>query len=165
MGPALFLFGVAAVSLHQQWRWLAGIAAVIGLLWVWRIVRTHRLASSMAQIDAMGGVEFERYLVRLFKKLGYKSRHVGGGGGDFGADVIAEKGGVKVAVQAKNYASGKVGNDAVQQAIAGATYHHCDEAMVVTNARFTRAAKEQAEKSTLKVILWDREVLQQILSR
>ena len=163
-GLAVFLIGVAAVSMHRHWPWLAVGGAVIALLWIVHLVKGLRLASTMARIDAMNGVEFERYLVRLFKKLGYKARHVGGSG-DFGADLIVEKDGMKVAVQAKNYESGKVGNDAVQQAIAGATYHACEEAMVVTNARFTRAAREQAERSTLKVILWDRRVLEQLLSR
>jgi restriction system protein len=159
----VFLIAVAAVSMHQHWPWLAGICALIGLLWIVKLARTRRLASTMAQIDAMSGVEFERYLVKLFKKLGYKAQHVGGSE-DFGADVIVEKGGMKVAVQAKNYQSGRVGNDAVQQAIAGATYHGCEEAMVVTNALYTKAARLQAEKSTLPVILWDRHTLEQILA-
>ena len=66
-------------------------------------------------------------------------------------------------MQAKNYDAGKVGNDAVQQAIAGAMYYQCHEAMVVTNNRFTLAAKRQAKRSSLPVTLWNRIDLGKIL--
>lgn len=142
-----------------------GVAAgLVALLWLIRLFKRLRLASTLSEIDAMGGHEFERYLVRLFRRLGYRAENVGGNGGDFGADLILEKDGVKIAVQAKNYTCGRVGNDAVQQAIAGATYYDCQEAMVVTNARFTRAAKEQAGRcSVFPVTLWNRNDLKQVL--
>ena len=39
------------------------------------------------------------------------------------------------AVQCKLY-QGKVGNSAVQEAVAGKSYYDCDEAMVITNSVF-----------------------------
>jgi len=119
----------------------------------------------MAQIDEMGGIEFEKFLVRFFKRAGYKTTHMGGSGGDFVAELFLEKKGEKTAVQAKNYTGSKVGNDAVQQAVAGASYYDCESAMVITNSTFTSAAKKQAEGSNINVILWDRRELTKAIAR
>ncbi len=162
LGLTLFLIATVALLYDEYWPWLVAGGSVISVSWVIVWWRRRRLARSMAEIDKMTGLQFERYLVRLFRKLGYIAKHQGGSG-DFGADLIVQKSGIKVAVQAKNYNSGTVGNDAVQQAIAGATYHGCQEAMVVTNAQFTKAARQQADKSTLPVILWDRASLTRLL--
>jgi HJR/Mrr/RecB family endonuclease len=163
IGLTLFLVAVVVVVLRDHWPWLVGAAAVLVGAWIWWFLARRGVAVGLAEIDAMSGAEFERYLVRLFRELGFGARHVGGGGGDFGADLIIEQGTLKIAVQAKNYESGRVGNDAVQQAIAGATYYGCQQAMVVTNSSFTRAAREQAARSTLPVVLWGRKQLAQAI--
>lgn len=106
-------------------------------------------------IDAMTGLEFEYFLAKLFQKKGYQTR-VTKGSGDFGIDVIADNGIVRIGIQAKCY-SGNVGNDAVQQAAAGCLYYGLDRAMVITNSYFTVAAIQQAKSS--KVTLWNRDML------
>ncbi len=173
-GGSLLVVAVAGVAGYLAWCHRALIeaytphlliaGATVIVFWFYRVVRRHRIASTLSEIDAMDGHEFERFLVRLFRRLGYRARNVGGQGGDFGADLIVEKDGARIAVQAKNYLSGRVGNDAVQQAIAGATYYDCQEAMVVTNAMFTRAASEQAKGCSLfPVTLWNRRDLERII--
>jgi len=165
IGLAVFLLGVIAYVMRDHWPWLAGAGAAVAIAWIWWLASRRRLARSMAEIDAMGGHEFERYLARAFRKLGYGARLVGEGGSDFGADIVIERRGIRVAVQAKNHVGGaRVGNDAVQQAIAGATYYKCRCAMVVTNSRFTRAAHAQAAASeAIPVILLGRRELELIL--
>lgn len=141
-----------------------GAAAVVLLLVFFRAAGKHRLASSLKEIDAMDGHEFERFLGRLFSRMGYRAQVVGASGSDFGADLIIEKDGVPIAVQAKNYDSGKVGNDAVQQVIAGTTYYDCKAALVVTNSFYTKAAVEQARKcAVFPVTLWNRRDLEKVL--
>jgi restriction system protein len=143
---------------------LGGLGLFLLVLWLLHLARRQRLASTLAEIDAMGGHEFERYLGRLFRRLGYRVRNVGSGGGDFGADLVIEREGIRIAVQAKNYLHGRVGNDAVQQAIAGASYYDCQEAMVVTNALYTKAAFDQATHCSLvPVTLWSRKDLERVL--
>ncbi|MCP4601293.1 MAG: restriction endonuclease [Proteobacteria bacterium] len=154
--------GVAWIY-RDYWRWYVAGSAAVAVIWLFIYAKRHRIASTMSEVDRMTGVEFERFLVKLFKRLNYKARHVGASSGDFGADLIVEKAGVKIAVQAKNYDSNRVGNDAVQQAIAGASYYDCAEAMVVTNSAFTKAAKQQAEGSNLPVSLWDRKILEKAI--
>lgn len=164
IGLVILLLIAAAYALREHWEWVAAGALAVAAIWAWLMIRRRRLAATMEEIDAMGGHEFETYLVKVFRKMGYRAKNVGAKGGDFGADLVVERGGVRTAVQAKNYDKGRVGNDAVQQAIAGATYYKCERAMVVTNSRFTRAAHEQAQGSEIiPVALWGRKELEEIL--
>lgn len=91
----------------------------------------------------MDGHDYEYAVARYLKSIGYTGTKVTKGSGDFGVDVLANKGGHKYAVQCKYYSS-PVGVAAVQEAVAGKVYYGCDRAMVVTNSTFTKAAWELA---------------------
>ncbi|MBN2526417.1 MAG: restriction endonuclease [Deltaproteobacteria bacterium] len=146
--------------------WLVGAMAVLFVLLIY-LVRQWEHNRTMAHVDELSGHQFERYLKKVFQASGYKARVVGTEGADFGADLIVEKDGIRFAVQAKNYdrTVHKVGNDAVQQAIAGATYYKCERAMVVTNGGFTKAAKQQALASEIiPVTLVSRDKLKRMIA-
>ena len=146
--------------------WLAGAMAVLFVLLIY-LARQWEHSRSMDHVDAMSGHQFERYLKKVFQASGFKAKLIGMEGADFGADLIVEKDGIRYAVQAKNYDRNvhKVGNDAVQQAIAGATYYKCEQAMVITNAGFTKAAKQQALASDIiPVTLVARDKLKQMIA-
>lgn len=83
---------------------------------------------------------------------------------DFGIDVIATRSGRRIGVQVKRY-DGTVGNGAVQQAIAGAGHHGCALAAVVTQSRFTAAARAQAASANPPVLLVDRGGLDELCRR
>jgi len=155
----------AAAILHPLRRQLVVVGVVLGFSWFLYLYRKYRLASTMAEIDQMTGKQFEKFLARLFKRHGYRTVHVGAKGSDYGADLVVEKDNHKIAVQAKNYDTGRVGNDAVQQAVAGASFYDCEAAIVVTNSMFTRAAKQQAAGSNVPVSLWDRNTLRKALRK
>lgn len=120
---------------------------------------------TLREIDAMSGEEFEHYVARLFRSLGYKAQ-VTKTSGDYGADVIATRflrgKSEKIAIQCKRY-RGKVGISAVQEVIGAKAYYSANKAYVVTNNYYTEAAKNLACRS--KVILWDRDTLQARLSK
>jgi restriction system protein len=117
------------------------------------LLEKHRLAASgINDIDRMGGETFEKYLEVLFEKLGYKvhrTRLVG----DYGADLVIARDGVKTVVQAKRYES-RAGVKAVQEAVAAKGYYDCDNSMVVTNSFYTNQAVELARRN--RVELWNR---------
>ncbi len=110
---------------------------------------------SMQEIDKLSGREFELYLEKVFKGLGWYVK-VTPASGDQGADLILMKFGKRTAVQAKHYKK-PVDNKAVQQVVAAKAYYGCKAAMVVTNNYFTESAKKLARAN--KVELWDRERL------
>jgi restriction system protein len=82
------------------------------------------------------GEDFEVFVSEQLEDSGWRVRHTGGSG-DQGADLVAEKDGVCVAVQCKLYAQ-PVGNKAVQEALAAQRYYATDHAAVISNAAFTQ---------------------------
>jgi HJR/Mrr/RecB family endonuclease len=122
----------------------------------------HTALNKKATVDdtnEMDGIEFEKFLKRLFENMGYLVQ-LTKASGDQGADLILEKRGYKVVVQAKCYSS-TVGNSAIQQAFAAKTYYKCQDAIVVTNNYFTSSAQELA--TTNNVDLFDRDKLSDLL--
>ncbi len=71
--------------------------------------------------------------------------------GDQGADIIAQKGKMKLVVQCKNYESA-VGNDAVQQIIAAKSFFDATIAAVVSKSGFTKSAIQLAEKTNVLLL-------------
>jgi len=116
---------------------------------------------SLIDIDVMGGDEFEKFISMIFTKMGYVS-NVTQHTRDFGVDVIAEKNGVKIAIQAKCY-SGSVSPSAIQEIVAGMKYYNCQKGIVVTNSFFTKAAIELAQSNSIQ--LWDRNILDETISK
>jgi restriction system protein len=108
----------------------------------------------------MTGREFERFLAEVFREHGYEVKTTGGVR-DQGVDLIVARGGARIAIQAKGYVGYSVGNDAVQQAHAGCSYHHCHRSAVVTNARFTTAARMLAERVGCRLI--DRDSIPELI--
>ncbi len=144
------------IGLIAVWPIFALIALVVVAKFIYRCYEYRRLAASgILDIDKMDGRTFEKYLEVLFKKLGYKvlrTRYVG----DYGADLVTEKNGIKTIIQAKRY-KGKVGVKAVQEAVAAKGYYDCTKSMVVTNSQYTKQAIKLARANG--VILWDRQDL------
>lgn len=89
------------------------------------------------------GVPFEQFLVAVFWEHGYQVSTTKTSG-DQGIDLILSHGPRRIAVQAKGYVGGTVGNGAVQEAHTGKFFYNCHTAAVITNSTFTRAARELA---------------------
>jgi restriction system protein len=92
---------------------------------------------------------YEQFVADLLGHDGWSTR-LTRASGDQGIDVVAQRGNVKAVIQCKLY-SQPVGNSAVQEVMGGRAYENANIAAVVTNAGFTRAARELA--STAGVLL------------
>lgn len=104
----------------------------------------------VASLDSLTGIEFEQFLATLFERQGYSVRFTPTSG-DFGADLLLEKSGETIAVQAKRY-SGTVGVDAIQQVVAAKAHYKCQQAWVVTTSNFTHNAKSLAKSNRVVLI-------------
>ncbi len=110
--------------------------------------RIERAASRGRAGDAgrfepgMPPVEYERLCALLLRRAGWEAR-VTAAGGDQGTDVLARRGRRSLVLQCKLYGR-PVGNRAVQQVAAARAHHRADYAAVVSNADFTRRARELA---------------------
>ncbi len=115
------------------------------------IKRNRLLSADVSRIYNMDGIEFENCCIEHFKKLGYKAEPTATSG-DFGADILLRKNGRLTVVQCKRYKD-KVGVSAVQEVVGALGYYKADSAMVITNSRYTPAARELAKANNVE--LWD----------
>jgi restriction system protein len=106
--------------------------------------------SGIEEIDKMDGRTFENYLGSLFKYHGYNVV-ITQVSGDYGADLIIEKDGRKIVVQAKRY-NKNVGIAAIQQVHAAIAFYKANEAWVVTNSGYTEAAHRLAKSNKVRLI-------------
>jgi len=137
------------------------VVTVMVLLWLsvrrdrFRAMRQRRrdlkyLTSGIAAIDQMSGVEFEEFVSAQLRTRGWNVTHTASTG-DYGVDLIAKKDGTCMAVQCKRLAKA-VGVAAVQQVVSGALHHGCNQAVVVTNQGFTKAARQLADTHRCRLV-------------
>lgn len=156
---ALFFFTLAWIGDAGLRSLVAVVIACLSIVW-WSKEKSNwqKICSvELADVDNMTGHDFEQYVGKLMARLGYRTE-VTKGSGDNGVDIIAERDGIRWAVQCKRQQS-NVARDAVSDAVAAtlSTLFNCSRAMVVTNGYFSRAA-EQYGKST-NCMLVDRNIL------
>jgi len=101
---------------------------------------------------------FEKRVAFILMMRNYINVELTSKSGDYGVDILAEKDGIKYAVQCKFY-SAPVGVKAVQEASSGKSFYAAHVAVVATNSTFTANAKVLADKDA--VVLWDGEILEQ----
>lgn len=107
---------------------------------------------SATQSDATG-LAFEQEVESSLRALGFSTEGTSATG-DFGIDVIAEKAGLRYAIQCKDPAT-PVGVKAVQEAAAGRRVYKSDYACAVSRTGFTRAAHELAFENSVLLVSFE----------
>lgn len=120
------------------------------------------LDAEMLTVDSMGGHEFEHYCADILRRIGFVNVEVTQGSGDQGVDVLAEKDGIRYAIQCKCYSS-DLGNKPVQEVNAGKVIYKCHIGVVITNRYFTAGGKQAADATG--VLLWDRDKLKTFIQQ
>lgn len=115
---------------------------------------------TIEDIDFLAGYDFERLLKKVYEKMGYNVIHTPLAG-DQGADLIIEKFGEKIVIQAKRESS-KISNKAVQEAAAAKKYYNAQKGMVITNNYFTKSAEDLAKANG--IILINRDALKNLIA-
>lgn len=99
----------------------------------------------------MPGSSFEAAAADLLRDQGYDVDEVGGTG-DYGADLIAEKGGRRWTVQVKRQST-PVSREAVSDAVAAKEYYNCTDSMVITShSSFTSGAQQLASDADCELV-------------
>ncbi len=111
--------------------------------------------AEQGRVDLMYGSSFEHYVGEVMRSSGYRVKHVGGTD-HFGADLLAEREGVRSVVQTKCYV-GSVGVQAIQEVVAAQAHYLANHAIAVTNSSFSSPAVRLACSN--QVELWDRNKL------
>ncbi len=160
----LLVAGGAWLAVAPHDRMLATVVVAFGTVAYayWRLTvgsgGTRWLELRPEQLDELSGLEFEQWVMAVLAH-NRLSPTATATTGDFGVDIIAEYRGLKFGVQAKKRKGKNVGNAAVQQVNAGCDYYGCDLAVVVTQSKFTSAAKAQAERLVRPCLLLGRDEL------
>jgi restriction system protein len=154
---------IGFLTLWPLWLAVAGLGLLSALAKrLPDILETRRLRrAGVEDMDRMTGLQFEKFLAGAMARAGYKIQrtpHVG----DYGADLIVTKDGVRTAVEAKRHRR-SVGVEAVRAVAASRDYYECDKAMVITTSHYTKPARRQARAS--RVILWDRADLVELVTQ
>jgi restriction system protein len=121
-------------------------------------VLEYEMALDEASVDApsdeysaqMSGVEFELMVERILSSAGAKVTRTPVSG-DQGVDLLAECRGLTIAIQCKRCAT-RIGNKAVQEVSAGRAYYSADRAWVVSDAPFTKSARQLAGSLDVELI-------------
>ena len=102
-------------------------------------------------VNYMSGTEFEHFMADVFKKQGYVVETTPGSG-DQGVDLLLTIDDRYIAVQLKRYSAKPVGNDAVQEVVAGMFHYRAKEAWVITTTSFTKKAVQLAKSTRVRLI-------------
>lgn len=116
---------------------------------------------NIGHLDYFTGYEFEKFLEKLFVKIGYEV-FLTKLSNDQGADLILKKHHETVVVQAKRY-NDTVGNKAIQEVIASIRHYNANRAMVVTTNYFTNSAIRLAESNDVELV--DRDKLGYLIQK
>lgn len=116
---------------------------------------------SIDDLDLITGYEFEHFLKTLFEKMGYKVEHTKLSG-DQGGDLMANKFGEKLVIQAKRCIN-KVNNKAIQEVVAAIKHYKVDRGMVITTSEFTPSAIQLANSNNIELI--DRHKLEKLIRK
>lgn len=110
--------------------------------------------SELSIIDQMEGYVFEHWCADALEHIGFTHVEITPSSGDHGVDVLAQKDGIKYAIQCKRYSS-DLGNTPVQEVHAGKDMYRCHVGVVITNQHFTAGAQKLADVTG--TLLWDRD--------
>ncbi|MBX9931506.1 MAG: restriction endonuclease [Methylobacterium sp.] len=99
------------------------------------------------------GIAYERFCVARLLKAGWRAWPTQASG-DQGADIVAERDGLRLIIQCKRYGK-PVGNAAVQEAAAACRFWSGDHAAVVSNAGFTPSARKLAAATDVLLLHHD----------
>jgi restriction endonuclease Mrr len=108
-----------------------------------QIARWQKVQQLMdTNFEEINPYKFEHFIADLLTRMGYKTR-VTPATGDFGADVIAEKGRQRVLVEVKKFGiRQRISPALVQRALGALTHHRAHKAIFVTTSDFSNKARQ-----------------------
>jgi HJR/Mrr/RecB family endonuclease len=105
---------------------------------------------SLDKLREMSPVEFERFIARLFRNMGYQVKETATTG-DEGIDLLVSKGARTGVVQCKRY-RGNVGQPVVRDLYGAMIHNRADEAFLVTTGRVSLPAQQWATGKPIHLV-------------
>ena len=109
--------------------------------------------TELIDISAMNWRQFEKLLVEVLRRLGFKTEHTGRDGPDGGFDVrCMDSKGQTFLVQCKHWRKEEVGVKTVREFLGVLVHEEAASGLIVTSGLFTQEAKKFAEEKSLRLI-------------
>lgn len=102
----------------------------------------------------MTGRQYEFFIADELRSYGWDV-FITPGSGDHGADLVASKNSLKVVIECKKWTTQAISNRAVQAVNGAKAMYQADYAAVVSNAEFTKGAKQLASSNNVILIHHD----------
>lgn len=122
--------------------------------------KVYSVKEELKRVDNMDGHRFEKWCGNLLSLSGFEKVEITVASGDKGVDILAEKDGIKYAIQCKRF-NKPLTNKPVQEIGVGKDYYRRHVGVVMTNSTFTKGAQDLANETG--VLLWDRTRLIELL--
>lgn len=159
LGVLLLIGGVVWLcQKHPALAAAGGVLAVTVAVVAWnrRRARTAAYRAALLECGArdpmqLSAIEFEDFCALLLGRHGWQVQTTKTTG-DYGADILATRGGVSMVVQCKRYAKA-VGVSAVQEAHAALSFYGAQRSAVMATRGFTRAAQSLASSTGTALIV------------
>ena len=117
---------------------------------LWNEIVVPDIDQTKSVNNKMSGSDYEEYCANILSNAGWKVS-ITKASNDQGVDIIAEIENLKFCIQCKRY-SNPVSNKAVQEVYAGKDFYRGTHAVVVSNAGFTKSARDLAKSSGVILI-------------
>lgn len=119
-------------------------------------IASKKFVKTIKNKSQMTPREFEKLVALHYQNKGYEVK-ITPYSGDYGVDVIAQKGDERIAVQAKMYGNSarKVNRETVMQLYGAMTYFKCNKAVVVTDGTCMSDAIEVANQLGVDILYID----------
>lgn len=98
----------------------------------------------------MSGEQFELFVRDQLVQKGYSNVETTPRSGDMGADLLVSQNGKTIVIQCKRCSS-PVGVSAVQEVLGTKSFYKANEAWVVTDSTFTKAARQLARSARVRL--------------
>lgn len=120
------------------------------------VIQKSNSITSIKKKTHMTPKEFEQFVAEYYQRQGYETE-ITPYSGDYGVDVIAQKGEERIAIQAKMYgnSSRKVNRETIMQLFGAMTYRQCSKAVIATNGKCMEDAVEVANKLGVEILYFD----------
>jgi HJR/Mrr/RecB family endonuclease len=114
--------------------------------------RSETPTNLIDQLRTIDWFQFEKLVELVYRKLGYSVSRKSGANPDGGIDLVIEKGGVRTAIQCKQWKTWNVGVKAVREFLAALTDSGIQSGIFITLSGYTGEAKSLAEKHGIQII-------------
>jgi len=105
---------------------------------------------TLEQLNAMSSREFERFVARLFEKMGY-TINITAASADEGVDIFLERGDRRAIVQCKKY-KGTVGQPIVRDFYGTMVHSRVEQGYIITTGTFSLPAKQWAKGKQIHLV-------------